>query len=117
MKPVPHPIWTKIRDIKYDWPDATDDLQEVQDELYKKTKSLTPPDLFLSFFDEEVLSFIAEQTEIYAQKAQNYQNFSLKIPELKRFLGIFYQATIHFLLLLIIGAWTRHSVYKSYGKP
>lgn len=90
------PNWINNGDIKYDWSETTATLEGIENELVEKTKFLSPVELFLTFFDTEVLEFIKDSTITYA-KQKNCLNFSLEVPQLKRFLSILLISGYHTL--------------------
>lgn len=44
------PNWINNGNIKYDWSETTATLEGIENELVEKTKSLSPVELFLTFF-------------------------------------------------------------------
>lgn len=48
----------------------------------------TPSDVFDLFFDEEVLQYIINQTNLYARRDRDNHNFEISVTELRNFLSI-----------------------------
>lgn len=62
---------------------------------YNKLKDRSPLQLFELFFDSEMFSFIADETNRYAQ--QKNESFHLSLVELRRFIGTLILSGYHTL--------------------
>ena len=64
-----------------------EDILEPLEEAHRKILYLAPYDLFKLYFDENVYSLIAIESERYAKEKLNH-SFSLSVADLDVFLGI-----------------------------
>lgn len=70
-------------------------LAEKQSNLFNDLKNYSPLDLFELFFDDEMFSFILNETNRYAQ--QQNSSFAVTLSELRRFIGILIVSGYHTL--------------------
>lgn len=88
------PIWVK-QPPKYTSFESFGNGSQIRSEAVKKElKDLNPKNLFEKFFDDKTVSYIVEQTELYANQ-NNAHNFKTSIDEIRNFFGILFFSGYH----------------------
>ncbi|XP_055634280.1 piggyBac transposable element-derived protein 3-like [Toxorhynchites rutilus septentrionalis] len=97
LSAFPEPHWKSLTTdkIEYSVSPNNEPLANKQQELFDTIKDLSPLQLFLKLFDDEVISLIVRETNRYA--GQQNSTFLLDIITLKRFIGILLLSGYHTL--------------------